>query len=467
MRRKEWMRIFGWLVCGALALPGAASQAQNATRLDDPNLAARVNGAPVHLFTLDALWRLAVLRDPKTTRAVILESIIANRLLALSTHSTFKEYDLHASRRVAFERDVALDDQLVSHLRTLYGKEIETALKALPGGSLHGLVKEQGKLDSAEMDQVFGVPGRMLLEFTLNPEQQAGAKRLILLRTSLAAGQGDAISMFDVYRRQNVQGRVELFNRNIEFIRQQAQIKLASLFVIDWAKQRFGAAAVNDLRLAISDQDDVKALMELHGIGSDVDAESKLLNKLAKEVNQAEIGAYYQAHKEEFKRIIRVKAHHIRVTDEALARQLSAQLGTAKTDEFSKLARKHSTAPDAKTGGDLGWIIHEGKLNWLSELAFIQEPGQVSPPFRAAVGPNEAAYWEIVLVDKREEGYQAQNSETVRYQAGVAIAHDKGVSQFKALRERLVSGAKLEVNRAALNGTGPNAPTPPRAKDKP
>jgi parvulin-like peptidyl-prolyl isomerase len=426
---------------------GAPCQAQSASRLDDPNLAARVNGAPVYALTVDALWRLGVVKDPKLTRAMVLDAIIANRLVAATAHTTFKEYDLHAARRVAFESDVMLDDQLVAHLRTLYGNDIDMALKALPGGSLNGLVKEQGTLDAAAMDPVFGSAGRLLLEYSLSPEQQGAARRLVLLRTRLPSAA--TITLWDVYRRQNVQGRVELFGRNVEFIRQQAQLKLASAFVLDWARQRFGAAALDDFRLALADQEDVRGLMALHGIDNDVDAESKLINHLAQQVSAAEVGAYYRAHKDEFKRIVRVKARHIRLGDEAIAKEVGA--AAAKGADFSTLARQHSSASDAKSGGDLGWIVHEGKLSWLSELAFIQDEGKVSSPFRAAVAPNEPAYWEIVLVEKREEGYQAPNSEAVRYVASGSIAHEKALQQFTSMRERLLRAAKIEVNRKALD----------------
>jgi peptidyl-prolyl cis-trans isomerase C len=61
------------------------------------------------------------------------------------------------------------------------------------------------------------------------------------------------------------------------------------------------------------------------------------------------------------------KARHILVADEAQAKQVIAELD--KGADFAELARKHSTGPTNKTGGDLGWF----------------SPEQMVPPFADAV----------------------------------------------------------------------------------
>ena len=203
------------------------------------------------------------------------------------------------------------------------------------------------------------------------------------------------------------------------------------------------------MRQALAEQSEVHALMSLHGIGADIDAESKLLNALAAQVTQAEVLSYFQSHKEEFKRIISVKARHIRLADEASARQAIAAANQGAS--FTQLAQRYSTAADARQGGDLGLIKHTEKLSWLAELAFIQDEGKVSAPFRAAVGPKGEAYWEVMLVEKRQEGYQDPASETVRYQAGRALAQEKAIKQISVLRQQLLKNAKIDINRQALN----------------
>jgi parvulin-like peptidyl-prolyl isomerase len=430
-------------------LSGPSAHAQVSIGLDDRALAARVNGEPVYAFSVDAIRRLPREKSVPLSRTKTLESIIVNRLLATKARSLYKEDELYRSQRIAFAHDVALDDQLMATLRALYGKEIEAALQALPAASLDSLIVEQARIEPAELDRIFGNSDKLQLEYALGSEQIAAAKRLVLLRYSLPQGQSGTISLYDVYHRQNVQGRVELYMRNQGFMQQQAKTKLASLFVQHWANRKFSTPAVADLRRTLSDQNDVQALMRLHGIGHDMHAESKYLDGLAKQVSAAEIATYYRDHKDEFKRIERVKARHISVPDEVLAKRLAA--AAAKGEDFGGLARRHSIAADAQTGGDLGWIVHEGSLSWLAQLAFMQAEGQVSPPFRTPVGPNETALWEIVLVEKRLEGYQPATSESVRYAASNAIAEQKALVQFKAMREQLLRSARIEINRQALD----------------
>ncbi|WP_422943297.1 peptidylprolyl isomerase [Undibacterium sp. TJN19] len=411
-----------------------------------PELAARLDGKPVYKLTLDVLAQIAQLENPKTRRVDILDNIIRNRLLAGAVRGRFAEEELQSSRRVAFEPDVTLDNQLSGYLRTIYHKDLETAINKLPGGRLDALVQEKGKLDEEELNKVFGPKNRVMLDYTLSPAQQTIAAHVPVLRCNFAPAVD--ISLYAIFRRQNVQGRVEFFNRNRDFIRQQAQLYLANLYVIEWARQRFGELALSDLRQALEEQNTTRAIMGLHGIGADTDSESKLLNQLAAEVKPKEIQAYFGAHKEEFRRIVSVKSRHIRLDNEVLARRV-AELASQGVD-FAKLAQQYSTAADAAQGGDLGVIHHKGQLSWLEQLAYMQEPGKISPPVRAAVAPDEKAYWEIVLVENRNEGYQDPASETVRYQASQAIAQDKAVRQLSSLQAKLRKNARIEINQVAL-----------------
>lgn len=403
---------------------------------------AQINGAPLYRLTLDLLTRVLQQEDPQFSREQVLERLINQRLLAQVARSRFAQYDLQATgKRVAFAPEVALEDQLCGYLRAAFLKQLEEQIKAMPGGSLQDMVLESGRLDAARLDPVLGTGGKLLLDYNFSPAQLEAAQKVMVLRSKLP---GLAqISLFDVIKRQNVQGRVEIFNRNQDFIRQQAMQMLGNRFVLAWAEQQFGVATVADLRQSLQEQIEVRALYALHGVGSDMHADSPLLNKLAAQVSQQEVAAYYQAHKQEFKRIEWVKARHIQVESEEQARKVLDLL--AKGGDFATLAQQYSRAPDAQRGGDLGKLLHQGKLGWLTELAFMQEEGKVSPPFRAAVGPHEKAYWEIVLVEKRQEGFQDVKSESVRYQAARALAQEKAVQQIQALNSQARKAARVEI----------------------
>ncbi|MEC5163619.1 MULTISPECIES: peptidylprolyl isomerase [unclassified Janthinobacterium] len=426
-----------------------AGAAPVSTRLSEPALAARIDGAPLYALSVESLLRTAREKTPEATRTAALQTAIGNRLLAGAARREFKDAELHPSTRVTFQRDVAADDRLAANLRAHYGKELETALQALPGGSLDGLVGDSAAPDPAAWDRVFGKSDKLLLEYALSEAQLAQAKRLVVLRYRLPAGKGGALTLYDIYQRQNVQGRVELFKRNQEFLGQQAKLRLANLFVLHWARQQHGAKAVDDLRLTLDDQDEVRALRALHGIGEDLHDDSPLLGRLARQVSAAEIAGYYAAHKDQFTRIERVKARHIRVPDEKLGNEVVA--AAARGEDFGALARRYSSADDAKAGGELGWIKHEGKLSWLQQLVFMQAQGQVSRPFRAPVPPNQPAPWEVVLVEQRVMGYQAADSEAVGYAARNALAREKAAAQLTLLRLRLLRSAVIEVNGAMLD----------------
>lgn len=403
---------------------------------------ARLNDAPLFGLTLDVFYRSARQKDSALTPAAMLEQLIANRLLAAQVPLRFAQFDLSANRRVAFLPDVALEDQLVASLRPLF----EANNAPLDDKTLRRWKVESIKPDPAQWDQVFGQPGKLLLDYTLNPEQAARAKSVVLLRSQLPGAR--SMTVFDLMRRQNVQGRVEFFNRNFEYVQQQARQRFGSLIVLDWAQHFYGAPALADLRTALREREQSRALLALHGIGADIDGGSALLDTLVQQVTGDEIKAYYAAHKSDFARIVKVKARHIRVADEALAQKVSAQL--AKGQDFAQLAQQVSMADDAKQGGDLGWIVHDAPSSWLLDLAFTQNAGQVSPPFRSPVGPNEPAVWEIVKVEQREDGFQAIDSESVRHTASRAVASQKAAQQITDLKQQLRKQARVQVLVPAL-----------------
>ncbi|AMC37019.1 peptidylprolyl isomerase [Janthinobacterium sp. B9-8] len=430
--------MFKLIVWLSLSLLCVASHAQVSYRLQNTALAAKINGEGVYRFSLDNMQQLNHENTP-LSRPELLSQMLKQRLLAAEARRQYTASELHPASRIAFARDVAIEDRLASSLRALYGKELEQAVKALPGETLKALFQEENTLSAEQYQAVFGSAQTMSLEYTLKPEQINQAKQITLLRYQLA-GSG-SLSLYDIYRRQNVQGRIELHAKNQDYLNQQIQIAFANLFTLHWAAQKFGQDAINDYRRSLKDQEDAEALMKIYGIGDHHDG-SDYLTQLAKTVSPAEIRTYYQNHKNEFKRIAKVKARHIRVNDEALAKKIINQIKSG--EDFAALAKRHSIASNAKDGGDLGWIIHQGSLSWLAQLALSQT--ELSQAFRSPVGPDEKATWEIIKVEQRVEDYQPADSESVRYAATAEIAHQKATQQFNALLKKHWQSANIEVS---------------------
>lgn len=403
-------------------------------------LAARLDGAPIYASTVDTLWQQRRASKPALERRAVLDELILNRLLAL--HAP----DEQAGLKVAFAPDVMAEERLVAALHEVYGKEIDAAIRALPRGTMESLVTAQAPIPKPQLEAVFSGPGPLLLEIALTEKQQALASRVEVLRYQLPGAKPASISLFDVYHRQNVQGRLALSQRPASFAARQARHILANAFVLHWAGERFGDAAVADLRKALADGEAVAALQQQYGVGLDTDAGSPVLNRLAKETTPEEIEDFYKQHMNLFSRIDKVRARHIRLADEAQA--LRAVKALKDGAGFAATARRMSRAADAAQGGDLGWISADGSKDWLASLAFSQEPGQPSAAIRAPVGPSEAAFWEIVLVEERVAGVHPLQSETVRYQASRMIAQKKATQQLAAMIEQARNAANIEIVEA-------------------
>ncbi len=79
-----------------------------------------------------------------------------------------------------------------------------------------------------------------------------------------------------------------------------------------------------------------------------------------------------------------VKASHILVSSEAQARQLLEQVNTGAS--FGELAKKFSTCPSGKSGGDLGFFGRGQMVKEFEEAAFGAASGQTVGPVKTQFG---------------------------------------------------------------------------------
>ncbi|MBI4913683.1 MAG: peptidyl-prolyl cis-trans isomerase [Acidobacteria bacterium] len=105
-------------------------------------------------------------------------------------------------------------------------------------------------------------------------------------------------------------------------------------------------------------------------------------------VEDQELLAYYQDHRDEYRQPSRFRIRELVVAkgagpaERAAARTVLAQIQEAlkKGTSFEDLVREHSTSPSKATGGDLGWI-GKGLLRPAIENAALGlKPGEVSGP---------------------------------------------------------------------------------------
>jgi peptidyl-prolyl cis-trans isomerase C len=141
-----------------------------------------------------------------------------------------------------------------------------------------------------------------------------------------------------------------------------------------------------------------------------------------------------------------VRARHILVPTEAEARSALAEARRPGAD-FAEIARRRSSGPGSREGGDLGFFKRGDMIPEFAEAAFALQPGQISQnPVRTQFG------WHVIKVEERR-AMAAQSFEeardTLRQQA-----FEESVS---AELQRIRAAARIE--RFQLDGSPAPAPS--------
>ena len=133
------------------------------------------------------------------------------------------------------------------------------------------------------------------------------------------------------------------------------------------------------------------------------------------------------------------KVRQILVQDEATAKKVIAELD--KGGDFAKLAMEHSTGPNAKAGGELGWFSVKSIDNqpFADAVAGLKKGEYTNTPIEAKYG------WHVILLDDTRTQApptldEAKPQLVASYQR-IQLANEIG-----ALRE----AAKLELNESVV-----------------
>lgn len=129
------------------------------------------------------------------------------------------------------------------------------------------------------------------------------------------------------------------------------------------------------------------------------------------DVSPEEMKAYYEDHEQEFSLEEQVKARHIliQVGEEASDAEVEkarqeiekAARSLKQGTDFARLATEMSEAPSADQGGELGWFCRNSMVQAFEEAAFALEPGEISDPVRTQFG-----FHLIQVTERREAGVQ-------------------------------------------------------------
>lgn len=160
-------------------------------------------------------------------------------------------------------------------------------------------------------------------------------------------------------------------------------------------------------------------------------------------VTDAEVREYYDTHQQEFS-TEKVKASHILVDNEALAKEIVAKLRADKS-QFAALAAEHSKdLSNAKRGGDLGLFGRGRMVKEFEDAAFaLPSDGAISDPVQTRFG------WHIIMRTGREEG-SVQPFEQVQNQIKVKLVSERRRAKTTGFIDELKKKSDLSINEQAL-----------------
>ncbi len=163
----------------------------------------------------------------------------------------------------------------------------------------------------------------------------------------------------------------------------------------------------------------------------------------APELTDQDVRAHYDQNQRLFSGA-QIRASHILVKDEALAKSLREQLRADPT-RFEELARTSSTdAATAARGGDLGFFGQGRMVADFERAAFaLESPGDLSEVVKTPFG------YHIIKLTERKEGTSKPFDE-VKDRIRVALLNERRQQQVSARFEELKARAKVSVNEDAL-----------------
>lgn len=184
----------------------------------------------------------------------------------------------------------------------------------------------------------------------------------------------------------------------------------------------------------------------------------KLVANLATELPEPtpdQIRAYYEQHQSEFRSGEEVRVRQILVNDETLAKDILAKL--KKGVAFEQLSTEFSRAPNAKRGGEIGFVRRGDVPKMFEDAIFGLQAGQVSDVIRT-----DSTYHIFKVEERRPPG-------TLDLQSAEPIIQAR--LREDAIRERLsriVTTSRREMNVDVLTRRLPfrYSGSLPRAEDE-
>lgn len=413
------------------------------------DIAAQVDGVAFPVASVDVFVRVAQQQQPDVSRKQVLDGLIENYLFAQSTPADEHQHDDGGSGLVTYSEETRQQNELFRIVRQVFAREVEQALAAEKVNSPADLFVTDWVMDEEALRPLLEVkPGPYPV---MDADQEQAAHLLVLARYRLLDGSEKDMTLADLYQQQNIQLKVQMHQMNTDFIREAAMQYVSTQFVLDWFERHSGLTEheVLVVKRMIHERQIKEELLHEMGLMHDIHDDNPQLRALAEAVTVDEIGAYYDAHKEQFQRVEKVRARHIRLDSQEQADAFFSKMRNGLQFDQA-LQQFQSEGSSSEQAGDLGWIDRDDRnTHWLRSLAFVQPLQKASAPFRSP-GASGQVYWEIIFLDEKVMGYQPVDSEGVRYEASKSIAQEKMQQQFVLLRDSLWQQANVRYNEQWL-----------------
>ena len=419
--------------------------------IPDPDIAATMGELTLSAEIVEMFWHSYNHPSRPITPPQAMQRIIDDALLARHARKTLDKDILNSENEVGFANEVMLEDRATALIRKTYEKELVTKIKTLPHG-IESLFTFNEKVTEKKLAELMTLKAALMIK--ASAKQEAAAKKTIIAQVDFSPAQltskSAEITLWDIYRRQNVQGRLAIHKADIDFLKGQLKQRIGSLIVLAWAENNLKSHDYSAIKKILLNEQQKIRLLENMGLHADVHDDNPALRERAKNISEEKIKQFYNDHKEEFEVVERVKARHIRVASQELADQVVTEIKAGL--DFSSAIKKYSIAADKDDliPGSLGWLKRSDKeRSWLHAVAFVHQAGKVSAPFRSPQNQGEIVY-EIIFVDERIDGFLPYTDPTVHYEASRDIALKELRDEFIALQSKLRNDANIRLNKAVL-----------------
>jgi len=178
------------------------------------------------------------------------------------------------------------------------------------------------------------------------------------------------------------------------------------------------------------------------------------------EVTDAEVRAYYDQNRRLFSGA-QIRASHILVKDEDLAKKLRDEL-RQDPSKFEELAKANSTdTATAARGGDLGFFGQGRMVAPFEQAAFaLEKPGDISDVVKTPFG------FHIIKLTDRKEGTERPFDE-VKERIRVNLMNQRRQDETQRRLDELRAKANVKIDDAVLASTDVPGGTPPNAAGLP